>query len=84
MTSDQLRAYLIGIAVTAAIYFVLRRQGSPTRNALALFAGACGLLTTLFLLEDSSALRAYSAEIVATAVTVVLALLVFARKRLSQ
>ena len=85
MDSNYLQSLLIGIMVTGAIFVVLQNVfGSGARKALGIFAGAAGLLTTLWLQENPMALREYSAEIAVAAIGVVLALLAFARNSLKK
>lgn len=81
MSSNYLQALLIGIMVTGAVFVALQSVfGNGARRALGIFAGAAGLLTTLWLQENPAALREYSAEIVAAAIAVVLAFLAIAKK----
>lgn len=51
MNTELLKAMLVGIAVMMAIFIMLTRAfpATGTRRALGLFAGACGVITTLYL-----------------------------------
>ena len=83
MPSDLLKPLLIGLMVMAAIYISLQWiiRGNPqSKRALGVFGGACGLLTTFWLLENPEILADYAAQIVTAGVAVVLSLLWLARR----
>lgn len=84
MDSNLVQPLLIGILVLAAVYIGLRQvftsASSSIKRSAIVFAAACGLLTTFWLMENPQALANYSAQIVAAGVAVVLALLVLARR----
>jgi len=81
--NDSVWAILIGVLVTASVYLclgpLLRRDWPSARRALGLFAGAGGILTTLYLLENPSLLGEYVHLIVLGLLGVVLGLIGLAR-----
>ncbi len=80
MPSDLLQPLLIGVMVTVALYIALHNAfPQSAKRALGIFVGACGMLTTFWLLENPLALREHSSQIVVAAIGVVLAFLVFAK-----
>jgi len=83
MSSEMLKPLFIGVMVTAAIYISLQwilRVNPQSRRALGVFGGACGLLTTFWLMENPDILADYTAQIVTAGIAVVLSLLWLARR----
>lgn len=85
MLLELLPALLIGLMVTMAMYIGLQKAFHDTfelsRRAIGIFAGAGGLLTTLWLMQNPQALESYSTQIITASVAVVLALLAVARRK---
>lgn len=84
---DFLVALLIGIIVVADLYLLLERvlgfQSPQARKAVGIFAGAAGVLTTLFLRENPQLLHEVSTKLVLALVALLLATLALLRRRIS-
>lgn len=81
-------ALLIGITIMLSLYVILARLldsgDRSVKKALAIFCGAIGLLSALWLQENQSILREYSGKIVLAGLGVVLALLAYARNNVNK
>ena len=79
------QSLIIGILVMVAIYIVLIQALDQNRRlvkrSIAVFSAGCGVLVTLWLGENPTALEEYTIQIVGAGVAVVLALLTFAKNR---
>ena len=86
MLADLSLPLLLGILVMTAVFIGLRQvfasDAQPVRRAVIVFAAACGLLATVWLLDNPDALADYTARVVAAGIAVVLALLAIARRAL--
>ena len=80
-------ALLIGILVTADVYLLLERvlafRSSHARRAGGIFAGAAGVLTTLFLSENPQLLQEVSGKLVLGLIGLLVATTALLRKRIS-
>ncbi|MBT3313182.1 MAG: hypothetical protein HN390_01075 [Anaerolineae bacterium] len=85
MDSVFIKSLIVGALVMLALYLSLSKvfdiNNYSVRKALGLFAGAAGLLTTFWFLENPALLEKYVAEIVIGGIGIVLALLSLAKKQ---
>lgn len=82
LDNDFLYSLLIGILVMLAVYIVFTWDTNINKRPLAIFSAALGLLTTLYLQENSKMLGDYSEKIVLAGLGVLLAIFAYLRRKL--
>ncbi len=83
-----IQSLIIGVLVMVAIYIGLMQAFNQNRTffkrSVVMFSASCGILVTLWLHENPTALKEYTTQIVTAGIAVLLAFLTLAKKRLQQ
>lgn len=87
LNTDFLMALLVGVLVLADVYLLLERvigfRSPQARRAGGVFAGAAGMLTTLFFLQNPEFLHSVAHRLVFGLLGLLLATIALLRRRIS-